>query len=395
MSNLNNTKAVSNVNQNASVVFLHYWACKSTRFETAPAVPAVDFTQRDFLRWAGFAVEAAYTHRTGRTDCPYVQAKSALRRLGGATIREAFNDALRKETKNSEVLKHLVKGTAPTALEAAVAAATAQWEMVDLAYAKFSALLFNGYALGVPSMDVQLLPAFGSAEAPRVPVQEVSSVEDIDVQHVLSPLAWRIYREDGAKRVIKAMGLPCSTTPMSAWFKMLTRLAVLSAAFGGEKTDIIEVGGVNREIHTRGWKTSRMIWLRNAVHAPDAYAGDPRDYAGQLAVMEEELDLLATLESVYDEYKDVMDILCAQLTPRQGEERMNPRRFTIYTDGGLWADKFVTEDGVQLSRASAETLEDAIDLVSLARVHSVAAYAVNRENENEARKKRAIAQFGW
>ena len=74
---------------------------------------------------------------------------------------------------------------------------------------------------------------------------------------------------------------------------------------------------------------------------------------------------------------------------------MNPRRFTIYADNKLWADKFITEDGVQLSRASAETLEDAISLVSLARVHSVVAAAVNRENENEARKKRAIAQFGW
>ncbi|SMB81430.1 hypothetical protein SAMN05660772_01847 [Pasteurella testudinis DSM 23072] len=384
---------VSVVNTNV-MAFVHDWALKSTRFE-AVMPEKVDFANVDFQRWCAFALEAAYLNRTGKTDCPYAQCKSALRRIGGAAVRNAFNEALGHDLKNEEVLKHIVEGTVPETLQDAVDAGRAAWEVVDLAYAKFSTLLFSGFALNVPSMDIQLLPAFGTTEGPKVQVQEDFNIDDVDVAQVLAPLGWKIFREDGAKRLIHALGLSADTTPMAAWFKGLSRLAVLSAAFGDEETVTVDIGGANRTIHSRGWNTGRMNWLRNAVYADNAYAGDPRDYAGQLAQLEEEEATMATLESVYEQYQDVLNVLCTQMKPREGEPKLDPNSFRVFTIAGLWKDEFITADGTVICSATADTLENAMKLVSEARVYSMKLYAVNREKEEMARKLHVIKQLGW
>ncbi|MGR3808630.1 hypothetical protein [Pasteurella testudinis] len=369
--------------------------------------PAGGFGSPEFNGWLLAAMVQAYISRrqkdrTATGECPYQIAKVAVRRITRAFLKAEFAKAVKERVSDKDLRSMLAKG----AKEVNDGDKTWLYESLDelqkardkahIVYQGLSMALFrhagkNVFSLPTPDIYFKMVVSLDGLVDDEPSETAMYHRDEIDAYAAISQTGWDILRNELLKPLVKAFEMAEDTKILTAWFKIVEVTARGRTAYAEVVRETIYDGDNRFEVITQGWETNRIRFLTDVVNAPDAYAGDPRDYARQLANATKWAGRYELCDALYEEFKDIVRELYAAMP-----EPIDTDLLTLSTAAeGLWGNPITGKKGVIYYKETFNGMEAAIAGAKEARIHEQLKYHRERIHNVEDAAVVVAAKLGW
>ena len=410
MNTVNNTTKIT-LTATQSMDFLAVQAKKSRLW--GKDRPAGAFGEPGFNVWLLAAMTQAYVTRlpkdyTATGECPYQMAKAAVGKLSRSYLQSVFDGAVDARVSDKDVRAMIIAGVNAANdgdkewLCEALDALQAARDKLHVIYSGLSMALFrhsgkNVFSLTTPDIYFKMVVSLDGVVDSEDSERAMCHKEEIDAYEVITRRGWKILKDELLKPVVKAFELADDTKITAAWFKVTELVARGRSAYGDVVRELVHDGDNRFEIIVNGWESNRIRFLTDVVNDPNGYAGDPRDYAGQLANATKWAGRYELCESLYEEFGDMVRELYKALPESEDyPERINSDSVRLSTRvAGLWGNPVPGKKGVTYFNEIFSNMESAIAGAKEARIHEQIAY--NRENVHNVEDAALVvaAKLGW